>query len=144
MYAKYAPYQFLAYWHELWREYEALVGPFEHLAPESYARLTGQTVSLCLTSSKTFCQRRTLSPSRALHLRILNTFAHLVLLSVLHSTLPLVHIHSHFCTSITVVLAMLSSLALSAFVSSKPLLSLHVDRMCIIGLHQCVLDLHAW
>ena len=41
MYAKYAPYQFLAYWHELWRDYESLVGPFAEVHPDCYALLTG-------------------------------------------------------------------------------------------------------
>ena len=46
VYAKYAPYQFLAYWHELWREYESLVGPFEDVAPERYPLLTGANSSI--------------------------------------------------------------------------------------------------
>lgn len=41
VYAEYAPYQFLAYWHELWRDYETLVGPFAELDPQCYALLTG-------------------------------------------------------------------------------------------------------
>ena len=41
VYAKYAPYQFLAFWHELWRDYESLVGPFASLDPQCYPLLTG-------------------------------------------------------------------------------------------------------
>lgn len=41
VYAKYAPYQFLAYWRELWRDYEQLVGPFHLLSPDAYHLLTG-------------------------------------------------------------------------------------------------------
>ncbi|KAL0048205.1 hypothetical protein WJX82_009864 [Trebouxia sp. C0006] len=44
VYAKYAPYQFLAYWHELWREYESLVGPFAQVDPECYHLLTGHNM----------------------------------------------------------------------------------------------------
>ena len=45
VYARYAPYQFLAYWHELWRDYESLVGPFASLDPQCYPLLTG--VAIC-------------------------------------------------------------------------------------------------
>ncbi|DBA94148.1 TPA: hypothetical protein ACH3X1_001786 [Trebouxia sp. C0004] len=44
VYAKYAPYQFLAYWHELWREYESLVGSFAQVDPECYPLLTGHNM----------------------------------------------------------------------------------------------------
>ncbi|KAL3159278.1 hypothetical protein ABBQ32_011240 [Trebouxia sp. C0010 RCD-2024] len=44
VYAKYAPYQFLAYWHELWRDYEALVGPFADVDPQNYPLLTGHNM----------------------------------------------------------------------------------------------------
>jgi len=50
VYAKYAPYQFLAYWHELWREYESLVGPFAHVDPECYHLLTGKLTAAFETS----------------------------------------------------------------------------------------------
>ena len=42
-YAKYAPYQFLAYWRELWRDYEQLVGPLCLLSPDAYHLLTGKS-----------------------------------------------------------------------------------------------------
>ena len=44
VYARYAPYQFLAYWHELWRDYESLVGPFASLDPQCYPLLTGLAI----------------------------------------------------------------------------------------------------
>jgi len=50
VYAKYAPYQFLAYWHELWREYESLVGPFAQVDPECYHLLTGKFPAAFQTS----------------------------------------------------------------------------------------------
>ena len=50
VYGRYAPFQFLAYWHELWRDYEDLVGPFQQLSPEHYHLLTGQPCSLCQLS----------------------------------------------------------------------------------------------
>lgn len=49
VYARYAPYQFLAYWHELWRDYEALVGPFAEVAPHCYPLLTGFASSCIMT-----------------------------------------------------------------------------------------------
>ena len=44
VYARYAPYQFLAYWHELWRDYESLVGPFASLDPQCYPLITGLAI----------------------------------------------------------------------------------------------------
>ena len=41
VYAKYAPFQFLAYWHELWRDYEAQFGSFASMDPRDYVLLTG-------------------------------------------------------------------------------------------------------
>ncbi|KAK9803539.1 hypothetical protein WJX73_005893 [Symbiochloris irregularis] len=43
-YAKYHPYQFLAYWFELQQGYEALFGPFTELARESYGNFTSSSI----------------------------------------------------------------------------------------------------
>lgn len=42
LYKEYAPYQFLAYWHELWHSYEQLQGPFSELTPDKYKSFTGE------------------------------------------------------------------------------------------------------
>ncbi len=44
-YAAYAPYQFLAYWHELWQDYEARFGSFSTMDPKDYALMTGTVLS---------------------------------------------------------------------------------------------------
>ncbi|KAK9851355.1 hypothetical protein WJX84_010076 [Apatococcus fuscideae] len=44
VYAKYAPFQFLAYWHELWRDYEAQFGSFASMDPRDYVLLTGHNM----------------------------------------------------------------------------------------------------
>eukprot|EP00898_Chlorokybus_atmophyticus_P005488 jgi/Chlat1/5940/Chrsp4S06268 len=40
-YAPYAPYQFLAFWFEIWESYEAIFGSTTHMKPETYRMLTG-------------------------------------------------------------------------------------------------------
>ena len=45
IYSVYAPYQFLAYWHEMWRDYEKLLGPFQDLHPDEYKSFTGGITS---------------------------------------------------------------------------------------------------
>lgn len=55
LYKSFAPYQFLAYWHELWRGYEQLQGPFSKLSPDKYRNFTGDTVLSCVKSSKQAC-----------------------------------------------------------------------------------------
>ena len=42
LYEEYAPYQFLAYWYELWHAYERLLGPFRELKPDEYKSFTGE------------------------------------------------------------------------------------------------------
>jgi 3-methyladenine DNA glycosylase/8-oxoguanine DNA glycosylase len=44
VYKSYAPYQFLAYWYEIWRDYESYVGPFHLLHPSQYHLLTGNNM----------------------------------------------------------------------------------------------------
>lgn len=41
-YQQYAPYQFLAYWVELWRDYERKLGPARHWRPETGAAVTSK------------------------------------------------------------------------------------------------------
>lgn len=43
-YEPYAPYQFLAYWWELWGEYEKLFGPLSRMPREGYRRITGHNM----------------------------------------------------------------------------------------------------
>ncbi|KAK9862094.1 hypothetical protein WJX84_009298 [Apatococcus fuscideae] len=43
-YAAFAPYQFLAYWHELWMDYEARFGSFANMKAEDYALITGHNM----------------------------------------------------------------------------------------------------
>ncbi|GAQ89794.1 hypothetical protein KFL_005630070 [Klebsormidium nitens] len=45
VYLPYAPYQFLAYWFEIWQEYEALFGPLSRMSPDDYANITGRNMS---------------------------------------------------------------------------------------------------
>ena len=47
LYEEYAPYQFLAYWYELWHAYEQLLGPFRELKPDDYKSFTGRSLSSC-------------------------------------------------------------------------------------------------
>jgi hypothetical protein len=48
VYAKYAPYQFLAYWHELWSSYEACFGSFITLPADKYSIFTGSNMRKAL------------------------------------------------------------------------------------------------
>lgn len=46
VYEEFAPFQFLAYWFELWEDYEQLLGPIAQLDPEQYSSFTGKLVKL--------------------------------------------------------------------------------------------------
>jgi hypothetical protein len=48
VYARYAPYQFLAYWHELWSSYEACFGSFITLPADKYSIFTGSNMRKAL------------------------------------------------------------------------------------------------
>ena len=70
-YAKYAPYQFLAYWRELWRDYEQLVGPFHLLSSDAYHLLTGATQRVpCLLDSSSAGKQSALVTSQAWYLPV--------------------------------------------------------------------------
>ncbi|GJP32282.1 hypothetical protein CLOM_g16868 [Closterium sp. NIES-68] len=43
-YAPYAPFQFLAYWWEIWQDYERVFGPMAHLSPSRYHLITGHNM----------------------------------------------------------------------------------------------------
>ena len=55
VYAAYAPYQFLAYWHELWLDYEARFGSFASMNPEDYVLMTGWSVGLLVACCFSIC-----------------------------------------------------------------------------------------
>eukprot|EP00884_Botryococcus_braunii_P022787 jgi/Botrbrau1/9192/Bobra.0236s0021.1 len=44
VYEKYAPYQFLAFWMEIWNEYEATFGSFASMGEQSYSLITGHNM----------------------------------------------------------------------------------------------------
>eukprot|EP00850_Spirogloea_muscicola_P018153 SM000163S02321 [mRNA] locus=s163:305977:308513:+ [translate_table: standard] len=43
-YSNFAPYQFLAYWWELWAEYERCFGPLSSMAQSEFGRITGHNM----------------------------------------------------------------------------------------------------
>lgn len=49
VYGAYAPFQFLAYWFELWKAYESLCGPITTLDPSLYHSFTGKPALLLLS-----------------------------------------------------------------------------------------------
>jgi len=44
VYAKYAPFQFLAYWFEIWNCYEKRFGRLSQMLPSNYHRITGNNM----------------------------------------------------------------------------------------------------
>ena len=52
IYGEYAPYQFIAYWREMWQSYEQLLGPFADLDPQLYKSFPGglPTIALLLNN----------------------------------------------------------------------------------------------
>lgn len=41
VYGMYSPFEFLVYWHELWRSYESAYGPFTAMPARLYTAFTG-------------------------------------------------------------------------------------------------------